>query len=100
MDFGHGFWTRAVLILAKGVIAPRVERDIRQVAGPSQAAPPRRPFSGGDASSSSQGFPQVDACISAVNQQGSDGILLDSGANEILRQVRTTPKNSIPCLCS
>ncbi|CAE7437070.1 RE1 [Symbiodinium sp. CCMP2592] len=84
------------LILAKGVVAPRVERDIRQVTEPSQAAPPRRSPPGGDMSSSSQGIPQVDACISAVNQQGSDGILLDSGANEILRQVRVTPKNSIP----
>ena len=84
------------LILARGVVAPRVERDIRQVAGPPQAAPTWRPPSGGDVSSSSQGFPQVDACISAVNQQGADGILLDSGANEILRQVRVTPKNSTP----
>ena len=84
------------LILARGVVAPRMERDIRQVAGPPQAAPTWRPPSGGDVSSSSQGFPQVDACISAVNQQGADGILLDSGANEILRQVRVTPKNSTP----
>ena len=31
-----------------------------------------------------------------MNQQGSDGILLASGANDILRQVRVTPKKSTP----
>ena len=30
------------LMLAKGVVAPRVERDIRHFAGTSQAASPRR----------------------------------------------------------